>query len=123
MDAADKRTGEIILYDLRINSTDLLNKLTAGAKEICGIASQPDPGSLVAENWISKGDPLPQLLEWARQRWGRALDELPNVQELLHAHRAQFGRVPGISERTMREVRRKLAPEKLRRGSAPTHRR
>jgi hypothetical protein len=75
------------------------------------------------EIWECTGDPVPKLVDWARSKWGNGSQKLPNRFELLRLFRKQFGRVSGINEKTMREVRRQLASREARRGGAPTHRR
>jgi hypothetical protein len=75
------------------------------------------------ERWDCAGDPLPKLIAWARSRWGEDGEKLPNRKALLSTHREQFGRVPGINEKTMAEVRLPLASREARRGGAPMHRR
>ena len=59
------------------------------------------------------------LFVWQASRWIK----LPGRAELLRIFRGQFGRVLGIHDKTMREVRRQLAPRLARRGGAPMHRR
>jgi hypothetical protein len=128
VDAIDKRTGTVSLHDLRINGFEFIENLTGkpiGAPS--GSSSDEPPGiredvSSVGK-WDCVGDPLPELLIWARSRWGEDLQKLPSRSELLRIFREQFGRVSGINEDTMREVRAQLAPEEARRGGAPTHRR
>ena len=129
VDAIDKRTQTTSLYNLRINGSEYVESLAAAAIGVAGAASSRTPteihehSSQVLERWDCTGDPLPTLIEWARSRWGDDLQKLPSRPELLRIFREQFGPIPGINEKTMREVRRQLAPEKARRGGAPTHRR
>jgi hypothetical protein len=128
VDAIDKRTGEVVFYDLRVDALEYLEKL-GEATDTGGVGSQAqleglgELSSTRTEEWNVKGDQVPALIEWARFKWGDDLNELPNPQGLVRAHRAQFGRRRGISEKTMRHVRATLAPAKARRGGAPTHRR
>ena len=77
----------------------------------------------VVEKWDCTGDPVPKLIVWAQSRWGEDIQKLPGRADLLRIFRAQFGRVLGIHDKTMREVRRQLAPRQARRGGAPMHRR
>lgn len=127
VDAIDKRTGEVVFYDLRIHALEYLEK-RGEATDTGGVGFQAKlegPGELSsarAEEWNIKGDQVPALIEWARSQWGDDLNKLPNAQGLVRAHRAQFGRKRWISERIMRHVRAALAPAKARRGGAPTHR-
>jgi hypothetical protein len=127
VDAVDKRTGKIILFDLRVNCRDLIDRLAetvltpadAGSRSS---ARHCQPVSEEIEKWRSGGDPVPKLIEWARAKWGEA-EALPGRDEILRAFREQFGRVLGVNEKVMRDVRRQLAPPEARRGGAPRHRR
>lgn len=130
--AMDRLTGKVVFYDLRIEAIELLEKLgeTAPHSAVLDVLdtraerTRPqEPTSTRTEEWNVRGDPTPALIEWARRRWGDDLWRLPNADGLLRAHREQFGRQYGISEKTMRAVRAALAPKKARRGGAPTHRR
>ena len=129
VDAVDKRTGKIILFDLRINCRDLLGRLAetvltpadTAASRSSARHCQPLPKEI--EKWRSGGDPVPKLIEWARSKRGEEAERLPGRYEILRAFREQFGRVLGVNEKVMREVRRQLAPPEARRGGAPRHRR
>jgi hypothetical protein len=127
VDAIDKRTQKIILFDVRISCIDLINSLAETAITRSGIGSSDalaQPHALQElEKWDHAGDPVPKLIDWARSRWGKDVQKLPNRDALLQAFRGQFGRVFGINQNTMREVRRQLAPREARRGGAPMHRR
>jgi hypothetical protein len=129
VDAVDKRTGKIILFDLRINCTDLIKSLAETLATPAGSASshaygrQPQPRLQKIEKWDHVGDPVPKLIDWVRTNWGNDAQELPNRDELLRAFRGQFGRVLGINQKTMREVRRQAASREARHGGAPMHRR
>jgi hypothetical protein len=123
--AVDKRTRTVSFYDLRIDGLEYIKSLTG--KPI-GINSASSPGDLLNADkelpqWDCRGDPLPKLIEWAQSTWGNDLRELPSRSKLLEIFRKQYGRVLGVSEKTMREVRRQLATVEARRGGAPTHRR
>jgi hypothetical protein len=86
----------------------------------------PEHSARAVEKWDCAGDPVPKLIDWARSRWGEDSEKLPNRRELLLIlliHREQFGRVSGINEKTMAEVRRSLASREARRGGARMHRR
>jgi hypothetical protein len=129
MDAIDKRTGTVILFDLLINLYDyaehMLGKPVRPADAASSRVSGPmreDPSQDV-DKWGCAGDPVPKLIDWARSRWGEGSQPLPNRFELLQIFRGQFGRVLGINEKTMRQVRRQLASREARRGGAPMHRR
>src|SRR5262249_13709964 len=87
------------------------------------LADGREGSSETAEKWVHTGTPLPGLLRWAQSRWGNNPEKLPNRAQLLRVFREQYGHVFGVNEHTMREVRRQLAPEHLRRGGAPMHRR
>ena len=129
VDAVDKRTGKIILFDLRINGGDLVEHLAEdGLMPTDGASSRPygrdrQPVSEKIEKWDSAGDPVPKLIDWARSKWGDGTQALPNRDELLREFREQFGQVLGVNEKVMREVRRRLASSEARRGGAPGHRR
>jgi hypothetical protein len=80
-----------------------------------GVSSRPyakhrQPVSEKIEKWDSGGDPVPKLVDWARSKWGDGGQALPSRYELLRVFREQFGRVLGINEKVMRELRRQLAP-------------
>ena len=128
-DAIDKRTRIVMLFDLRINAFDYIESLTGNPVRPAGTASSRAPGQMPerssqkVDKWGHAGDPVPRLIDWARSKWGEDIQQLPNCPELLRTFRAQFGRVLGINEKTMREVRRQLASREARRGGAPTHRR
>jgi hypothetical protein len=128
-DAIDKRTRTVMLFDLRINAFDYIESLTGNPVRPAGTASSRAPGQMPerssqkVDKWGYPGDPVPRLIDWARSKWGEDIQQLPNRPELLRTFRAQFGRVLGINEKTMREVRRQLASREARRGGAPTHRR
>jgi hypothetical protein len=129
VDAINKRTEAVMLYDLRINGSDLIERLWGSSRSSAGADASDEPGRMhehsshKVEKWDCAGDPLPNLVEWGRSRWGEDMQKLPSRQELLSTFRGQYGRVLGINEKTMREVRRQLALQKVRRGGAPTHRR
>jgi hypothetical protein len=129
VDAIDKRTGAVTLYNLRINAYDFIESLTgnpvrpAGAASSRALGQMQEHSSQEVEKWECTGDPVPKLIDWARSRWGEDIQKLPNRPELLRIFRGQFGRVLGINEKTMREVRRQLASREAQRGGAPTHRR
>jgi hypothetical protein len=118
-----------MLFDLRINAFDFIESLTgnpvrpAGAAPSRALGQIQEHSSQEVEKWECAGDPLPKLIDWARSRWGEDIQKLPSRPELLRIFRGQFGRVFGINEKTMREVRRQLAPREARRGGAPMHRR
>jgi hypothetical protein len=129
VDAIDKRTQTVSLYDLRINGFELVESLTGKPISPVGGGSsrasdkRHQHSSQEFERWDCTGDPVPKLIGWARSRWGEDGEKVPNRQALLLIHREQFGRVPGVNEKTMAEVRREVASRKARRGGAPTHRR
>ena len=127
--AVDKGTRAISLYDLRIHGFEYVESLTG--KPI-GKTITSSPADLLridkdvsqaGAKWDCRGDPVPKLIEWALSQWGNNLQKLPSRSELLRIFREQYGPVLGINEKTMREVRRQLVPEAVRRGGAPTHRR
>jgi hypothetical protein len=59
------------------------------------------------------------LKAWAA-RYG---DNLPARDVLLTDFRLEFGRIPGISQRKMRQLRAACASDRAKRGGAPTHKR
>ena len=125
LDAIDKRARTVILFDLLINVYEYVESLTGKPVRSAGVSrpQMQEPASPELEKWESTGDPLPKVIDWARSRWGGDIENLPARSELLQIFRGQFGRVRGISDQTMREVRRQLAPDAARRGGAPRHRR
>ncbi len=129
LDARDKRTREVVFYNLLIEAFEFIERIREPAPGTVGVDTRPECqeehqlSTAHREEWNITGDPFPALLEWARSEWGHAPDEFPSVNELLRAHRARFGRVLGISEKMMRPVRLELASKKALRGGAPTHRR
>jgi hypothetical protein len=129
VDAIDKRTQTVSLYDLRINGVELVESLTGKPISPAGGGSSRESGEMHErssqefEKWDCMGDPVPKLIGWARSRWGEDIQKLPSRPELLQIFRGQFGRILGINEKTMREVRRQLASREARRGGAATHRR
>ena len=124
-----QRTGTVMLFDLRIDAVNLTEALTGKPIRAASTASYPaademqEQSSQDFQKWECTGDPVPKLIDWARSRWGEGSQALPNRFELLEVFRGQFGRVLGINEKTMREVRRHLASREARRGGAATHRR
>jgi hypothetical protein len=129
VDAIDKRTKAVTLYDLRINGSDYIEHLSERSTRSSDADSSQQPGqapersSHELEKWDCAGDPMPRLIDWARSRWREDTDKLPSCRDLLSIFRGQFGRVLGVNEKTMRGVRRRLASPKSRRGGAPMHRR
>jgi hypothetical protein len=113
IDVIDPRTRGVVWYDLLLSGRELIKACTV----------EPVKGKTFsdARPWDCAGDPHPELVQWARSKWGDTTRMLPGRDQLLQMHRQQFGRVPGISERAMRDLRRALASEKARRGGAPTH--
>jgi hypothetical protein len=107
-DAVAPRTGVPVWRNLRIDAKAHLAML---AEEVR------------FEPWEVDGDPLPRLCEWAPSICGDEPSKLPGRRELLRLFRERFGRVRGISEHTMREVRRRLVPESAKKGGSPVHRR
>lgn len=126
LDAIDKKTGTVILFDLLINLYEYVEHLTGKpVRPADAAAGAPDQmqqhSSQDVEKWECTGDPVPKLIDWARSKWGS--QKLPNRAELLKTFREQFGRVLGINEKEMRRVRTQLASREARRGGAPMHRR
>ncbi len=113
-DAVDPRTGGMIWRDLLVSARELIEANTVEARTCEGLP--------IERRWDWIGDPHPKLVDWAREQWGDALARMPGRDGLLRLHRQQFGRVYGISEKSMRDLRRALAPESARRGGAPAHR-
>jgi hypothetical protein len=124
--AVDKTTRTVSLYDLRIHGFEYIENLT-GRQIGAASASSDGPPEIIKElsqapeKWDCPGDPIPTLTEWARSKWGDDLQKLPNRSKLLEIFRKQYGRVLGVNEKTMRDLRNELATEESRRGGAPTH--
>jgi hypothetical protein len=57
---------------------------------------------------------------WGQKHWPDG--NLPGREDLLTAHRAEFGTVKGVSELVMRELRAELASDASKQGGAPAHR-
>jgi hypothetical protein len=126
LDAIDRRSRNVILFDLLIGASDFVESLTGTRVRLAGVHSRPqiqEPASPQVEKWECKGDPVPKVVNWALSKWGGDVANLPGRSELLQIFREQFGTVRGVSELTMREVRRRLASAAARRGGAPRHRR
>jgi len=129
VDAVDKRTKTVSLYDVRINAWEYIENMKGKVPGLANAPSEDEPKETSEhslqrlEKWDCTGDPVPKLVDWARSRWGDDLENLPNRQDLLAIFREQFGHVHGINENSMREVRRRLAPDEARRGGARMHRR
>jgi hypothetical protein len=107
-DAVNPTTGETVWFDLRISAQAQLEGL---AKE-----HQYEP-------WDSGGDPLPRLVAWALSLCDGDASKLPGRDELLQLFRLKHGPIRGVSQRTMREVRRRLVPEPAKKGGSLMHRR
>jgi len=128
LDAIDKKTGTVILFDLLINLYEYVDHLTGKpVRPADAAAGAPDQmqehSSQYVEKWECTGDPVPKLIDWARSKWGDGSQKLPNRSKLLRTFREQFGRVLGINEKEMRHGRTQLASREARRGGAPMHRR
>jgi hypothetical protein len=128
VDAIDKRTRTVALFDILIDVFDYVEHLTGKPIRLTSTVSSPAPDRIGEHSsgvgkWECTGDPVPKLVDWVRLRWGEDLQKLPDRAELLRLFREQFGRVFGINEKTMREVRRQLASPEARRGGARMHRR
>ena len=127
--AVNRRTGSVSWYDVRIDALEYVEELTEKPIEprttslSAESPDRPKGSSEAAEKWAHTGDPTPELIRWARSNWGDVPEKLPNREQLLKIFRKQFGRVLGVNEHPMREVRRQLATEQARRGGAPMHRR
>jgi hypothetical protein len=62
------------------------------------------------------------LVAWAKRRPGWDwIDKPPPQNEILAAHRKDFGTIPGLSD-NLRAVRRALAPDEAKRGGRHFHR-
>jgi hypothetical protein len=72
------------------------------------------------ETWLKRhhGKAAAALTAWAADKFG---EELPGRNELLKEHRLHFGVIRGISETTMRLVRKALGSQQAKMGGAPTH--
>jgi hypothetical protein len=129
LDAIDKKTGTVILFDLLINLYDYVEHMIGKPVRLADAEASRAPGQIQEHSsrefakWERTGDPLPKLIDWAQSIWGEDIQKLPNRVELVRVFREQFGRVSGICEKEMRAVRRQLASRGARRGGAPMHRR
>ncbi len=70
------------------------------------------------EDFEKARDRLPLLVEWAKWKYGAG--PFPSRGRILDDHRSAFGQVLGISEPLIRQLLRKIAPD--RKGGAPAHR-
>lgn len=129
VDAVDKKTGTVILFDVLINLYDYVEHMIGKPVRLAAAEASRAPGQMLEhssqdiEKWECTGDPVPKLIDWARSKWGDGSQKLPNRSELLRLFREEFGRVLGINEKEMRHVRTQLASREARRGGAPMHRR
>ena len=96
VDAIDKRTTAVMLYDLRINGFDL-NELSPGRSTSSVEAASPqtlhqmhEPSSQEGKKRGCTGDPMPELIRWAQSKWGDDPEKLPNRTQLLQVFREQF---------------------------------
>jgi hypothetical protein len=124
VDAIDRSSGEVVLFDLRIDAFDLLEKLKAppGDTSPTDQPQEADPSASLRTRIRScSGDRLPLVVEWASEKYGD--ETLPPRETMLKDFRADLGPLLGVNEKTMREVRRQLVTGKALRGGAPTHRR
>jgi hypothetical protein len=62
------------------------------------------------------------LVLWARGRWGEDLKKLPPRKELLSLARTK-PRFKNVTQQDIRELRRRLAPDEIKRGGGRMHRR
>ena len=85
LDAIDKRTGTVILFDLLINLYDYVENLTGKPVRLADADSSRAPGQMRedpsphVEKWGCTGDPVPKLIDWARSRWGEDLKSCPTA--------------------------------------------
>ena len=82
VDAIDKRTTAVMLYDLRINGFDL-NDADSPQK----LHQMHEPSSQEGKKWGCTGDPMPELIRWAQSKWGHDPEKLPNRAQLLQIFR------------------------------------
>jgi hypothetical protein len=74
VDAIDKRTRTVMLFDLRINLFDFVESLTgnpvrpAGAASSLALGQMQEHSSHEIEKWECTGDPVPKLIDWAGDR-------------------------------------------------------
>jgi hypothetical protein len=62
------------------------------------------------------------LDEWAQNLWGKDLTKLPSRDELLPLAKSKFPKAK-VTQKDIRELRRRLAPEEIKRGGGKMHRR
>lgn len=88
------------------------------------VGSRPAQAEAAPDNWASRvkaaGSLYAALIAWGKPQFTAGLS--PSRSELLARHRNQFGPLPGVSEDTMRDLRKDLASDEDKRGGAPRHR-
>jgi hypothetical protein len=88
------------------------------------IAEHPKQDWMVVERTAPGRTPQEKrrnaLHEWGRKHWPDG--NLPGRDDLLTAHRGEFGTVKGINELVMRKLRVELASDASKQGGAPAHR-
>jgi hypothetical protein len=91
----------------------------------------PGAASLL-RNWFSaeatvpplRGKALDDALDrWALRRWGKNLLQLPGRDELLSLARQDNPEFSRVTQQDIRALRRRIAPDEIKRGGATTHRR
>jgi hypothetical protein len=91
LDAIDKKTGTVILFDLLINLYEYEHLTGKPVRPADAAAGAPDQmqqhSSQDVEKWECTGDPVPKLIDWARSKWGDGSQKLPSRSELLRTFR------------------------------------
>ena len=126
IDAIDKRTRTVTLFDLRIDAVNLTEALTGEPIRSASTASYPaademqEQSSQDVQKWECTGDPVPKLIDWARSRWGEDSQALPNRSS---SYRYSGDNSAGCSESTRRQCAKCAANWLLERrdAGAPRH--
>jgi hypothetical protein len=98
--------------------------LVAALAEAGFPVADPEPQFIRSEDKPPRsGKALNEALnQWAWDGWGPDFETLPDRDKLLKLAREPDEVSPNVTREQIRALRRRLAPEKLRRGGAPTHR-
>jgi hypothetical protein len=116
--------------DTLASTAELLESAKPQAPEQIARATAAETASVEPELPASKSTPPPlygvalddALDKWALLRWGEDLNKLPSRDELLSLARTQPG-FSKVSQKDIRALRRRLAPDEIKRGGGKMHRR
>jgi hypothetical protein len=109
------QTDDGIFVDVVVDRIALVAALAEAGFPV----ADQEPEAIRQEEPLSGGKLTEALNRWARKYWGPDFETLPGREELLSLAREEVS--PNATTEQIRALRR-LAPEKLRRGGAPTHR-